>query len=100
MELVEETYAVCRRLPPVERYGLADQMRRAAVSIPSNIAEGRQRRSRKDFAQFLRIADGSAAELETQLLLAARLCGVRETEHALSLLGEVQKMLGAMLIKL
>lgn len=65
MELAEEVYRLTESLPSSERFGLISQIRRSAVSIPSNIAEGRQRGTRKDFAQFLRIADGSAAELET-----------------------------------
>ncbi|MDE1966292.1 MAG: four helix bundle protein [Patescibacteria group bacterium] len=89
-----------KQLPDTERYGLVSQMQRCAVSIPSNIAEGRQRSTRKDFAQFLRIADGSAAELETQLLLAERLYHLRSTERAHALLTEVQKMLGSILLKL
>lgn len=100
MELTEEVYRVSAELPSAERFGLLGQMRRSSVSIPSNIAEGHRRGTRKDFAQFLRIADGSAAELETQLLLAAKLFDVKNTERAFGLLGEVQKMLGSMLQKL
>ena len=66
MELVEEVYKVTGRLPADEKFGLVSQMRRCAVSIPSNIAEGKKRKSKTEFVQFLRIADGSAAELETQ----------------------------------
>ena len=100
MELVEEVYKVSAAIPATERFGLTHQMQRAAVSIPSNIAEGRQRKTRKDYAQFLHIADGSAAELETQLLLAARLYRLTNTKHAHELLGEVQKIVGAILLKL
>ncbi len=100
MELVEEVYRLSRKLPPAERFGLVSQMQRSAISIPSNIAEGRQRGSCKDYAQFLRIADGSAAELETQLILAEKLYGISDTTKAIALLQEVQKMLGAILLKL
>lgn len=70
MELVKEVYEVSQRYPKEELYGLAAQVRRSAVSIPSNIAEGAARSGEKDFQQFLRIALGSCAELETQLLIA------------------------------
>ncbi len=65
MELARALYQATNAMPRSELYGLVSQMRRAAVSIPSNIAEGKKRKTRKDFLQFLRIADGSAAELET-----------------------------------
>ena len=100
MELAQEVYKISALIPDDERFGLISQMRRSAVSIPSNIAEGHRRGTRKDFAQFLRISDGSAAELETQLLLAAELFKIKDTEHAFALLSEVQKMVGAMLRKL
>ena len=67
MELVKEIYSLIKYLPKEELYGLSDQMRRAAVSIPSNIAEGQARYSNKDFIGFLYISRGSIAELETQL---------------------------------
>jgi four helix bundle protein len=72
MSLAVETYRLTKQLPPQERFGLADQMRRAAVSIPANIAEGNARFSRRNYVQFLRIARGSLAELETLLELAER----------------------------
>lgn len=72
-DLVVGVYELTALLPTAERYGLTSQMRRAAVSIPSNIAEGASRPSKKDFARFLGIAAGSCAELETQLYLAQRL---------------------------
>ena len=73
MDLAEVVYDLIKLLPKSELYALSDQMRRASVSIPSNIAEGQQRRSSKEFLTFLSVARGSLAELETQLLLCVRL---------------------------
>jgi four helix bundle protein len=73
MVLVEQTYGLVVSLPADERYGLVQQLRRAAVSVPSNIAEGHARGSTRDFARFLSIARGSVAEIETQLELTVRL---------------------------
>lgn len=93
MDLVAETYKIADQLPKHELYALGDQLRRSAVSIPSNIAEGSKRHNTKEFYQFIGIARGSAAELETQILLVERLHGSIETSEALSMLDEVQKML-------
>lgn len=68
-ELVKLVYSLTSDLPNNEQFGLVSQMRRCAISIPSNIAEGQQRNNVKEYRQFLGIAQGSAAELETQLLL-------------------------------
>ncbi|MBA4018412.1 MAG: four helix bundle protein [Pirellula sp.] len=73
MDLVELVYCESASLPSDERFGLTSQIRRAAVSVPSNVAEGNARSSDRDFARFLEIALGSLAELETQILLAVRL---------------------------
>lgn len=73
MVLAKHVYEVTRGMPDLERYGLTSQMRRAAVSIPSNIAEGHARESRADYIRFLKTARGSLAELQTQLLLAEQL---------------------------
>ena len=73
MDICEQTYDLARRLPASERFGLSTQMRRSAVSVASNIAEGAGRASESEFAHFLNLAAGSVAELITQLLLTARL---------------------------
>jgi len=73
MDLVKGVYALAADFPREERYGLASQIQRAAVSIPSNIAEGNVRASTREYARFISIACGSVAELQTQLLLAAEL---------------------------
>jgi len=73
IELVEEVYKLTREFPREEIYSLTTQMRRAAISIPSNIAEGEGRRSGNEFSHFLSIAHGSLRELETQILIAQRL---------------------------
>ncbi len=81
-------------------YGLQSQMRRAATSIASNIAEGKRRGTAKDFVQFLRIADGSSAELETQALIAESLYLNIDFKKSKALLEEVQKMLSVLIKKL
>lgn len=73
MDLVVETYAVTEHFPKYELYGLTSQIRRAAVSVPSNIAEGQAHYSKLEFRHFLRHARGSLAEMETQILIAQRL---------------------------
>jgi four helix bundle protein len=100
IELVKEIYMLTNELPKSEIYGLTSQMRRAAISIPSNIAEGKKRKTVKDFLQFLRIADGSSAELETQLIITAELYPNIEYKKSTELLMEVQKMLATIIKKL
>lgn len=98
MDLAKEVYVFARKLPTEERFGLTNQLQRCGVSIPSNIAEGSKRGTRKDFGQFLRIASGSAAELETQLQLAGDIYGF-EYPKAQLLLKEVQRMLESLIKK-
>lgn len=90
--IVKEIYAISETFPPEEKYGLTSQIRRAAVSVPSNIAEGYNRHSSKDFVHFLRIAKGSAAETETQLILAKDVSLVTD-EKAEPLLVEIDKLI-------
>lgn len=82
MDLVEQVYHLTRRFPKHEMYGLASQMQRAAVSVPSNIAEGHTRSHSREYLHHLSIARGSLAELQTQLEIARRLmyCSAEEIE--------------------
>lgn len=101
MDLSVAVYQITKKFPKEEMFGMTSQMRRAAVSIASNIAEGEGRKSKKEFAHFLGIALGSKAELETQILLCEKV-GLLEKEcskKALSLLDEVGKMLACLKLK-
>ena len=93
IDLVVEVYRVTENFPKEEIYGLINQMRRAAVSIASNIAEGAARGSNAEFRKFLAIAQGSAAELETQIIIAGRLGFQIKTEKLLSELDEISRMI-------
>jgi four helix bundle protein len=102
VELVREVYTMTSRFPVAERYGLVSQMRRAAVSIPSNIAEGAARRGRKEFLQFLYTARGSLSELDTQVEIAAQLGFLKpDAQNALQMrVDEVSRLLGGMIVAL
>lgn len=93
MDLVEIIYSLSSKFPNEERYGLTSQIRRAAVSIPSNIAEGAARKGDKEFLQFISISLGSLSELETQYLLAIRLGFVEDNIEVSELLIDVKKLL-------
>ena len=99
MDIVVEVYGLVKSLPGEELYVLSNQMRRAAVSIPSNIAEGQERGTTRDFIKYLYIAKGSKAELETQLLICVRLNYLEQSQiqMAQGLLAEVGKMLNALI---
>ena len=95
MNLVELVYQATKQFPKEELYGLTSQLRRSAVSIPSNIAEGQARKSTAEFLRFLSIANGSRAEMETQILLAQRLNYVTKdtAQEILIFSEEISKML-------
>jgi four helix bundle protein len=102
MEAAAEIYKLVKRLPKEEMYALSDQMRRAAISIPSNIAEGQARNSSKEFNQFLAIAKGSKAELETQLFLCVKVGYLTDNDiaSAITLLVEIGKIINTLQQKL
>ena len=102
MDLGVEVYSLIKLLPKSETYALSDQMRRAAASIPSNIAEGHGRNSTKEFINFLSIARGSQSELETQLLICVRLNYLTNAEvtGALTSCTEINKMLNSLINRL
>ena len=96
INLVIEVYSVTKEFPKEEKYGLASQMRRAAVSIPSNIAEGAARKSDTEFIQFLYIALGSLNELETQTIIAHRLGYIIE-DHIISSMNSLGRSINSFL---
>jgi four helix bundle protein len=95
MSLVKDVYLLTEKFPKQEVYGLASQINRSAISIPSNIAEGSGRNSNKDFMRFLDISISSSFELETQILLAKELSFITDEKMTLILekLAEVQKLI-------
>jgi four helix bundle protein len=98
MDLAVEVYILSQNFPSQETYSLTNQLRRAVVSIPSNISEGNQRNSTLEFLQFLSIAQGSLAESETQIILAIRLNYITEiqAQKAIQLQTEIGKMLATL----
>ena len=102
MDLTVQTYRLIEQLPGQERFALADQMRRAAISIPSNIAEGYARKTTNEYVQFLHVAKGSNAELQTQLLLSVRIGYFTDAqiESCMRLSAEIAKIISAIILKL
>lgn len=102
MELCKRIYKITAGFPAEERFGIVSQMRRAAVSIPSNISEGQGRLSTKEFRQFLGVARGSLRELETQTLISRNLgyVGPKSAAQVLALMEEVSRMLNTLITKL
>lgn len=100
--LVKEIYLLSQRFPQTEMYGLSNQIRRAAVSIPSNIAEGQARQHTGEFRQFLYVALGSLAELDTQLIIAKELSFLTEESimNAEKLIIELRKMIHTLIKRL
>ena len=98
IDLAERIYWLTSSFPPSELYGLSSQMRRAAVSIASNIAEGWGRRSRKDYGRFVLVARGSNDELQTQLVISERLgfCSPEQFDEVSALSDEIGKMLSGL----
>jgi four helix bundle protein len=93
MTLVKATYKVTQTFPQEETFGLVSQMRRTAVSVPSNVAEGAARTGPKEFAQFLNIARGSLSELETQLLIAVDLGYLDGNNEIFNVLDKVSRLI-------
>jgi len=102
MDFADEVYRLSKFFPKEELYSLTNQVRRAVVSIPSNIAEGKDRRAIAEYLHFLSIAKGSLAEVETQLLLAIRFGYItdKQTEKAFQLREEISRMLTSLRSKL
>lgn len=96
--LVKQIYSLSNTFPGEEKFGLVSQIRRAAVSIPSNIAEGQARRTTGDYIRFVSTAEGSLAEVETQLIIAVELtyCSNVDTGECFALITEVRKMLNGL----
>ena len=102
VNFVTETYSLTRSFPSHEKFGLADQLQRASVSIASNIAEGASRESEKEFAHFLQISPGSAYEVETQLIIANRLYYINDNQldNQTQKLNSIEKRLTEMIKRL
>jgi len=97
INMVTSLYQLLKLLPREKTYALSDQMRRSAVSVPSNIAEGSSRNSKKEFVQFLYIALGSLCELETQLLIAKKIRYINNIDSIRDETQSIKKMLNALI---
>ena len=102
ISLAKLVYDLTRRFPSEKKFGIVAQMRRAAISIPSNIAEGQARHTTGEFIQFISHAEGSVAELDTQLILSIELkfCSSAAAEPGFGLISEIRRMLNALRRKL
>ena len=102
IELVEKIYILTKTFPKSEQFGLTSQIRRAAISIPANIAEGYARKHRAEYIQFLRIAFGSGAEIETYTVIVKKLnyASQNDITHIEELLNEIMRMLNALITSL
>jgi|SRR5579863_1616387 len=102
ISLAKKVYEITERFTTAERFGLISQMRRCAVSIPSNIAEGQARHTTGEFVQFISHAEGSAAELDTQLILSEefKYCGAAEADLLHEMISEIRRMLNSLRRKL
>jgi len=98
VEFVSEVYKLTNTFPDNEKFGLINQIRRSAISIPSNIAEGAGRNTKKEFSRFIHIAQGSATELETQLIISKNLEYINQEQYASNLekLTSIMKMLSGL----
>ena len=97
MDFVVRLYKETSSFPKSELYGLTAQIRRAAVSIPSNIAEGASRKNTKEFIQFLYISNGSLSEIETQIEIAFRLNYIKDLTELLTIIKHLRKLLGGLI---
>ncbi len=99
---MKAVYLMTAKFPPSEKYGIISQMQRSAVSIPSNIAEGRLRLGEKSFVQFLQIAMGSCAELQTQIIISKEIGYIKdeESEKLQTEIDEIMKMINGLITKL
>ena len=100
VDLAVDIYKMTKNFPKEETYGLISQMRRSAVSIPSNIAEGAARKHKKEFVQFLYIGLGSLSEAETQIILAERLEYISDTSELYEKISSIKKMLNGLIAHL
>jgi four helix bundle protein len=96
MDLVDEIYEITGDFPSEEKFGLTSQMRRSAISVPSNLAEGAARKSNAEFANFINIAKGSLSELETQLIISNRQNYINEISELLQLISKVSSQLAGL----
>lgn len=96
MDLVDEIYKISRRFPSEEKFGLTSQMRRAAISVPSNLAEGAARKGNAEFANFINIAKGSLSELETQLIISKRQNYIGDISEIVDLIAKVSSQLSGL----